>query len=218
MTGSADMLRQGLYLVVDPAAGEDVLSRLEAALRGGVNALQVWNRFAPGQDAAALVAAVVELARPRSVPVFVHERPDLLRVPGTAGIHCDTLTATPAELRAAAGRPVMYGITAGNELQTARRARMLGADYVSFCSIHASASVTTCALVDLETLTAARNCGPPVIIASGGITPDNAPAVLQAGADAIAVISGILSAADPESAARRYRAVIGKHFDGASSA
>lgn len=206
---------EGLYLVVNPAPGTDaVLEKVDAAIRGGVSVLQVWNNWGADQDPTAFVQAAIALAQPHGVPVLVHERPDLLATTAADGIHYDTATLTPAEIRASAGRRVLYGITAGNNLGRVHWARLEGADYVSFCSVFASPSAGVCELVDLETISAARRLGGIAIFASGGITPENTGRVIGAGANGVAVISGILGADDPEAAARRYRAAIVAHGGG----
>lgn len=202
---AARRLPGGLYLVVDPADGlEHVLPRIEAALVGGVDVLQIWDHWAPSQDAAAFVEATLAASRPRGVPVLVHGNLELLAGSGADGIHYDTPSSTPAEVRERAGRDVIYGVTCGNDLERVQWAERERADYVSFCSMFPSPSVGACELVSLETVTAARALTRVTLFASGGITPGNAGAVVAAGADGIAVVSGILGAEDPADAARAY--------------
>lgn len=200
------MKHRSLYLVVDPRPGAArVLPKVDAALAGGVDVIQVWNHWADGQDAIEFIGRTVALARRRGVPVLVHDRLDLLRKTEADGIHYDVPFLAPNEVREIVGRAVLYGVTVGNELERVHWAASEGADYVSFCSMFPSRSADACELVELSTLTTARERYPALTIyASGGITPENAPQVLAAGADGIAVISGILASADPEAAARRY--------------
>lgn len=204
----------GLYLVVDPVDGADaVLPKVEAALTGGVDVLQIWDHWGPSQDAAAFVQAVLAVSRPRGVPVLVHENLQLLGASGADGIHFDEPSVMPAEVRASIGRDAIYGVTCGNSLERVRWAAQEHVDYVSFCSMFPSASAASCELVSLATLAAARELGGSTIFASGGITPANAASVIAAGADGIAVISGILGADDPESAARAYKRAIGSQAE-----
>jgi len=197
---------RSLYLVVDPRPGAArVLPKIDAALAGGVDVVQIWNHWADGQDAVEFVERTIALARPRGVPVLVHERLDLLRKTSADGLHYDEPFLDPSEVREAVGRDVLYGVTAGNALERVDWAAREGADYVSFCSMFPSRSADACEIVAPSTLTAARMRYPTLTIyASGGITPENVPQVLAAGADGVAVISGILGAADPEAAAKRY--------------
>lgn len=202
----------GLYLVADPAGGADaVLPKIEAALRGGVRVLQVWDHWMHGQDAAAFVDAAVAIARPHGVPVLVNENVELLEATAADGIHFDSPRMTPAALRKALGRDAIYGITCGNDFDRVRWAAREHADYVSFCSMFPSPSAGACELVEIETIARARALGEVTIFASGGITPANAATILEAGAHGIAVISGILGAADAEAAARDYARAIHSH-------
>lgn len=201
-----ESLHGGLYLVVDPSAGADaVLGKIESALAGGVDVLQVWNHWSEAQDEVAFVEAVLERARPQGVPVLVHERLDLLTAAGADGVHFDAPTLSPAEVRASFGRDVICGVTCGNDLGCARRAERDAADYVSFCSVFPSPSAGDCELVGFDTIAAARRESSLTIFASGGVTPENTAAVAAAGADGVAVISGILGAEDPGAAARAYK-------------
>lgn len=199
---------QGLYLVIDPAPGAAiVLPKVEAALRGGVQVLQVWNHWAEEQDSRDFVCRTLALAARHYVPVLVHERAELLAT-GAHGIHYDDPRLAPREVHRLARRDVLYGVTCGNDLERVRWAARAGADYVSFCAMFPSPSAASCELVGMQTIGAARQLGDLAIFASGGITPENASQVLEAGADGVAVISGILGAPDPEAAARAYAAVI----------
>lgn len=212
-TMTADIgLRRRLYLVVDPKPGAElVLPKVEAALAGGVGVLQVWDHWAAEQDAREFVARTIALARGHRVPVLVHDRLDLLCATDADGIHYDTPTRSPAEVRDAAGRHALYGLTCGNDLERVRWADREGVDYISFCAMFRSPSAGACELVSLATVRQARELGETTIFASGGITPENAASVLEAGADGIAVISGILGSDDPEAAARRYADTIEAH-------
>ncbi len=205
----------GLYLVVDPAGGAgEVLPKVEAALDGGVNVLQIWNHWAAdagAAEAAAFVDAALALARPRGVPVLVHDDPELLEVTDADGIHFDEPALTPAAVRSRVKRDVVYGVTCGNDLERVRWAGRTGADYVSFCSLFPSPSAGACELVEPATIERARAAHCVTLFASGGITPANAGAALAAGAHGLAVISGILSAEDPAAAASAYARVLREH-------
>lgn len=204
-----DKITGGLYLVIDPSPGIfEVLPKVEAAMRGGVTVLQIWNHWSYGQDTHFFVETICALAEKHSVPVLINENIELLMTTSVDGIHFDEPIVTPHELREKTGREIIYGITCGNDLARVRWAVEHNADYISFCSLYSSSSVNTCDLVSLDTVRKARAIAPFPIFASGGITPENAIPVLENGSDGIAVISGILRAENPEAAARRYVEVI----------
>jgi thiamine-phosphate pyrophosphorylase len=202
----------GLYLVIDPAPGiSAVLPKVEAAIRGGVNVLQIWNNWHDGQDAVDFTKRIYFVARRRAIPVLIHENIELMKMTRADAMHFDNPAIPPYELQKQLGREIIYGITCANDLERVRWAANQTADYVSFCSMYASSSVNTCDLVSLETVRKARQLASFPIFASGGITPENSVPVLESGANGIAVISGILKADDPEAAAKKYVEVI-KNF------
>ena len=99
------------------------------------------------------------------------------------------------------GGDAIIGVSCYDSLDRARAAT--DADYLAFGSFFASPTKPDARRATPELLRAARPLGLP-LVAIGGITPDNAPALIDAGADFIAVISGIFAAADVEQATRRY--------------
>jgi thiamine-phosphate pyrophosphorylase len=86
-----------------------------------------------------------------------------------------------------------------------------GADYISFCSIFASPSVHVCDLVPLGLVSRAKATVKIPVFAAGGITVENAEQVLAAGADGLAISSGILRASDPQQAAQRFQNLIARY-------
>jgi len=203
--GAPSLHRRRLYLVVDPAPGAGaVLPRVEAALRGGVEVLQIWNHWGAGADPVAFVERVLEAARPHDVPVLVHEDVELLAATPAQGIHLDAPRPDMPALRERIGRAFLYGQTCGNDLGQVDAALEAGADYISFCALFPSSSAPDCERVSLETVRGARARTAIPIYASGGITPGNAASAIAAGADGVAVISGVLGAPDPQAAALRY--------------
>jgi thiamine-phosphate pyrophosphorylase len=108
-----------------------------------------------------------------------------------------------ARARLSAGR--IIGVSCYDSLDRAREAAALGADYVAFGSIFPSPTKPHAVRAALELLRQARREMRLPIVAIGGITPENAPAVLAAGADAVAVVHGLFGQRDPATAASRYR-------------
>ncbi len=199
----------GLYLVVDPAPGaSQVIPKVEAALRGGVAVLQIWNNWQTGQDKMEFFNETVAIAHQYGTPVLVNNDFELLQVTGADGIHFDAPDLTPAEVHITTGRRVLIGLTCGNDLELIKWAIGNHADYLSFCAMYPSHSVDSCEIVDVETIRKTRSMTSLPLFASGGITPDNAAPVLESGADGIAVISGILRSDNPEEKARNYNQII----------
>ncbi len=190
---------EGLYVVVSPdTPGE----RVEAALRGGADLLQIWS---PSRAERSWVQKTRELARAYGVPLLVNNDLALAALCGADGLHLDSDILTPSQVRQALGPQAIVGYTCGARLEKALWAERMGADYISFCSIFPSSSVEECELVPVEMLREAKRLVKIPIFASGGITLDNAHKVIEAGADGLAVISAIFQAPDSEEAARRFK-------------
>ena len=97
----------------------------------------------------------------------------------------------------------MIGVSCYRELTLAKAAVDGGADYIAFGSFYASQVKPGAVRAPLSLLSSARAFGVPVV-AIGGITPENAGALITAGADAIAVISALYAAPDISVAARQF--------------
>jgi thiamine-phosphate pyrophosphorylase len=114
-------------------------------------------------------------------------------------------------VRQALGERSVVGYTLGNDLSKLKWAESVGADYVSFCSVFPTSSVTQCEIVPIEWVKSAKSISKLPVFASGGITLGNVHLVLEAGADGVAVISAILKASDPELAARSFKEIIRRY-------
>ena len=110
--------------------------------------------------------------------------------------------AALAAARAALGPQAIIGASCYDELDLARRAVAAGASYVAFGAFFPTRSKVTTRRATPTLLGEAAALGVPRV-AIGGITPDNAPQAVAAGADLLAVIGGVFDAPDPVDAARR---------------
>ncbi len=196
---------KGLYLVVPVGTP---LERVKAALKGGVDLLQLWRpRTVPEAEAVRWGRDVRALIRRFDVPLLVHEDVELARALAADGVHLDGEAPLPRAVREALGGGAIVGYTCGRELSKAEWAERVGADYISFCAVFPSPSAgDACELVPLETVREAKRRLTIPVFASGGITPETVPRVRQTGVDGVAVISAILEAPDPEAAARALKA------------
>lgn len=199
----------GLYFVVDPTdSSEKLLSVLEAALRGGVDAVQVWSAWQSREPLIDKVTDIHNVTKRYGVPLIINNDIDMAETISAEGVHLDGYDLTPREIRTRLGDSWIVGYTTGNDLQRVKWAEREGADYISFCSIYPSPSVANCDIVPLETVKQARKLVEIPIFASGGINLGNAKEVLEAGADGVAVISAIQRAKNPEEAAREFKKIV----------
>ena len=190
------MKLRGLYAVTPE--GGDVERKLRLALEGGIALLQYRSKSINRSRA----QAVVGLAREFGVPVIVNDDVELALELGADGAH---LGRDDGELAAARKRlrGKVLGASCYNNLELARAAVQAGADYVAFGSVFPSPTKPQAVRAPLGLFREAKPLGIP-LVAIGGITLDDAPQLIAAGADLLAVLSDLFEARDIRQRARDY--------------
>lgn len=202
------LTRRGLYAISD-GPRPDFLAAVEAALRGGAALLQYRDKTADSARRAFEARALRELCARHEVPFIVNDDVDLALAVGADGVHLGEDDGDIAAARARLGAEAIIGVSCYDSLARARQLAAAGADYLAFGAFFASPTKPNARRATPDLLRAAKPLDLP-LVAIGGITPDNAPALVGAGADFLAVISGVFAPADPEAAARRYAAMYTK--------
>lgn len=204
----------GLYLVVDPAPGlEKILPKIEAALEGGVDVIQLWDHWDPVRSQEKFVVSVCDLAHRYQVPVLINNRWRWLETSPLDGVHFDDIPEDLNQIREQVGRPFLVGITCGNDRARISWAIDTKADYISFCSMFPSATSISCELVRHDVVKAVRALTRMPIFVSGGITFDNLPSLMALGISGVAIVSGIMKSEDPKLAAGKYKQFFSKTPD-----
>jgi thiamine-phosphate pyrophosphorylase len=194
---------RGLY-VITPDADDTarLVARVEAAIDGGARAVQYRNKSAPAELKRAQAYALAVLCRSRDVLYVVNDDADLAAVVNADGVHLGEEDVDVARARDIVGSRAIIGASCYNDLARARTLADAGADYLAFGSLYPSVVKPGARRAPLDLLRAARALGLP-IVGIGGIDADNAADVIEAGADAVAVISAVFDDDDVESAAER---------------
>ena len=189
------MKLRGLYAITPEAVDP---GKVRLALEGGVALLQYRNKARDRAHA----AAVVKLASEFGVPVIINDDVGLALELDAAGVH---LGREDGDLRAARSRLEgrLLGASCYNDAALARTAVAAGADYVAFGSVFASPTKPSAVRAPLSLFKDAKFLGVP-LAAIGGITLENAPQLIAAGADLLAVISDLFDARDIRGRARDY--------------
>lgn len=204
-------LKGGLYLVADPSVQRtELLYKLNEALLGGVNIIQIWNNWPDSfgeSDKEELVSDILELAEMFDRPVLINEEWELLKTTRLDGVHFDTVPEQIEEIRAEIQRDFIMGITCSNDLDIIRWADQHKADYISFCSMFPSSSVVSCEIVDSQTVKKAREITDLPLFASGGITTENLPELGELPISGVAIISGILRSDSPRQKTEDYKQI-----------
>ncbi len=206
MNGKTERLR-GLYAITPDSADTDRLLQLtEEVLIGGARIVQYRNK---SDDDSLRIgqARLLQAACARHGALFIIN--DDIRLAGRIGadgVHLGRDDATLAEARDMLGEHAILGVSCYNLALLACNALQLGADYVAFGAVFPSATKPDAMQAHLSLFEETRGLGIPRV-AIGGITPANAARVVDAGADAVAVVSGLYDTPDPRQAARDIAAL-----------
>jgi len=194
-----------LYLItppaIDPAAFRDTLA---AALDAGdVACLQLRLKDA-SDDAIRRAADILRpVAQERDVAFLMNDRPDLAVETGSDGVHVGQEDVTYTEARRIVGPQAIVGVTCHNSRHLAMVAAEQGADYVAFGAFFATGTKEPKTRAEPEILTWWSDIMEVPCVAIGGITVDNAPVLVKAGADFLAVVAGVWEHKDGPTAAVR---------------
>lgn len=196
----------GVYLVVDPTISLEVLlDKIEKAIQGGVDVLQVWNNWRDGQDKEQVLNAICKEAHRYDIPVLINEEWTLMQTTPVDGVHFDAIPQNFAAIKKEVGRPFLCGITCGNDVSRVRWAEEHNLTYISFCSLFPSPSAGVCEIVTKETVQQARRLTTLPIFLAGGITLENVSELQDTGMNGIALISAIMKADDPKLATQAFK-------------
>jgi len=203
--GTTPRLQRGLYLITpDEADTARLLLRVQPLL-SHVACVQYRNKSATPTLRREQAAALLSLCRAAGVPLVVNDDVELAAAIGAQGVHLGEHDGAVAPARAKLGDGAIVGVSCYDELARAERAAAEGASYVAFGAFHPSPTKPNARRATPRLLRDAARLDLPRV-AIGGITPDNAQPLIAAGAELIAVISGVFDANDPVEAARAYQA------------
>jgi thiamine-phosphate pyrophosphorylase len=195
-----------LYLITPPRLDDiDAFARrLEAALSAGdVAALQIRLKGASEEEITEVVRALGPVARAHDVALILNDDPALAARLDCDGVHVGQSDASCAEARRLVGRDRIVGVTCHDSRHLAMEAAEMGADYVAFGAFFPTSTKDAPTRADPEILSVWQETMETPCVAIGGITPDNARGLVAAGADFIAVSSGVWSHPDGEAEAVR---------------
>lgn len=193
-----------LYLITPPALPDlAAFARTldETLAAGDVAALQIRLKDADDDAIAAAVKALAPLARARDVAVILNDRPDLAARLDCDGVHVGQDDMSCREARRIVGPDRMVGVTCHDSRHLAMEAAEAGADYVAFGAFYPTQTKETRHRPDPDILTIWQETMEAPCVAIGGITVENCKPLIDAGADFIAVSSGVWSYKDGPAAA-----------------
>jgi thiamine-phosphate pyrophosphorylase len=194
-----------LYVILDAALITS--SERDCALRlaeAGVRLLQYRNKSAPARRYLESSRELAASLTPRGVSFFVNDRPDVAFLASATGVHVGQCDLDAEQARRVIGPHKLVGVSTHN-LEQFERAAASSADYIALGPVFTtSTKANPDPVVGLQLLRRVRRLTDKPIVAIGGITLERAASAIEAGADSVAVISGILAASDPAQRAREY--------------
>ena len=194
---------RGLYAITDPSlTGPDkLLQSCEQALRGGARLLQYRDKHSDAITKFRHAKALRELCARYNALFIVNDEPILAKAVNADGVHIGQSDGGIERARDLLGDDAIIGVSCHGDIALARRMAAEGADYVAFGRFFASHTKPDAQQADPSVLGAEL---PVPKVAIGGLTPDNAPHLVRAGASALAVIHALFSSDDIEATARRF--------------
>jgi thiamine-phosphate pyrophosphorylase len=182
-----------------------------AAVRGGGRVVQVRAKAVADATFLALALEAVAAAHSEGGLLLVNDRPDVALLAAADGVHLGQDDLGPKDARVVLPPGSIVGLSAHDPAQV-EAACGEPVDYVAVGPVFPTASkFDTHPVIGLQGVRAARARTRLPLVAIGGITAENAGAVIEAGADGVAALSAILAGPDVAAAVRRLRAAIGDH-------
>jgi thiamine-phosphate pyrophosphorylase len=199
-----------LYLITPPKF--EIVSFAEEAKRalsgGDVASFQLRLKDVGDDEIRRAAEALMPLVQRAGAAFILNDRPDLARDLRCDGVHVGQEDASYDDARAAVGRDAVVGVTCHDSRHLAMEAAEAGADYVAFGAFFPTATKEAKTHADIELLRWWSEIMIVPCVAIGGITVENAAPLVEAGADFLAVSSGVWNHAEgPEIAVRRFNAL-----------
>lgn len=204
---------KGLYAITpDWGDSKRLLASTEAILAGGCRIVQYRNKTTSDCHRQEQAGALRALTRRYGALLIVNDFVDLALQVEADGIHLGGDDGDLAAARTQLGPGKILGASCYNDLALAHQAQAAGVDYVAFGSFFPSQVKPDARRASPDLLRAARAEIELPICAIGGITATNAPALIDAGADLLAVISALYEAGDPKAAAEEFVSLFGREM------
>jgi thiamine-phosphate pyrophosphorylase len=209
-----------LYGILDPehCLDRDLADLAEMAANNGATILQYRDKINETRHMVAAVTSIINAVAHTDVKVIVNDRVDVAMAAGADGVHLGPADMDASRARRITGDDMIIGIS----VKTLEGAESVPADLVDYAfigGVHPTSSKDNRAAFGvegwIERAEKVREAAPGMPVgAIAGITAENAAAIIRAGADGVAVISGIFKAQDVPAATRKFREVIEEARDG----
>ena len=194
-----------IYFVADPSlcGGRDIVDVVMMAIKGGATMVQYRNKLEPMNDVLA-EAAMLQEWMPEHVPLLINDYPDVAQAVGASGVHLGQGDTSPIDARKLLGEEAIIGQTAFTpEHMAAVDPAVI--DYVGTGPFYPTKTDKGKPVLGAEKFADIAALSPVPVVGIGGITPENAKAVMDAGAAGVAMMRSVSEADSPEEAARSFK-------------
>lgn len=207
-----DFSKVELYLVTDEglSAGRTNLEVVEAAVAGGVDLVQYRDKTATARQYYERGQALLGLCRRLGVPLLFNDHADIAALLGADGIHLGQDDLPVQEVRRLLGPEATLGVST-HDLDEVQAAIAAGADYLNIGPVYPTKTKDLPLAkvgIGLDLVAEVVRMSPIPVTTMGGIGLSNAEAVIEAGADRIAVVTALTKAPDIAAAARELKALV----------
>lgn len=193
---------RGLYVITD-GPRSDLSEAVTQALIGGARLVQYRDKTHDTARRHQEAETLLALCHRRNVPLIINDDIALARATGADGVHLGETDEGIIEARKALGPNAIIGVSCYDSLERAQQMAKHGASYIAFGAFFTSPTKPLARRANIDLLRHSAALGIPRV-AIGGITPDNGAPLVAAGADYLAVISGVFGRPDIRAAAQRF--------------
>ncbi|BAN36727.1 thiamine monophosphate synthase [Sulfuricella denitrificans skB26] len=201
----------GLYAITPECADtESLVEQVRQALSGGAHLVQYRNKGGDVGLRHEQASELLALCKQFHVPLIINDDIRLSDLTGADGVHLGKDDGSVREARLILGPDKIIGVSCYNDLQRALDAEAHGANYVAFGSFFPSSTKSDVVTAPLTLLHEAKRVLNIPLVSIGGITADNVTPLIEAGTDAVAVISALFDSEDIVRAASRFAVLFEK--------
>ena len=200
---------RGLYVITDCQRLDfPALYRItEDILVAGVPVLQYRDKTAEPEIRRERALSLLDLCNRHDTLFVVNDDVHLAQAIGAAGAHIGEDDMPFTRARQMLGEQSIIGISCYNRLEPARAAQSQGADYIAFGAFFSTLTKAGTVTAGLDLLREAKSALTLPVVAIGGITPENGAALIQAGADLLAVANSIYGSSDPGRTVEKFNSL-----------
>ena len=194
----------GLYAVTpESLSGDKLVERVAGALTGGARVVQYRDKSSDSEQRRRDAERLLELCQRHGAPLVINDDVALARQIGADGVHVGKDDADIEVARHELGDDAIIGVSCYNQIRLALDAQAAGASYIAFGSFFPSLTKPGAVRATTELVAEGRASIHVPIVGIGGITAENAPALLAAGVDSLAVVNAVFGH-DPEKGAAAF--------------